>query len=117
MAKAVSMDLDFESASNEEGDIMLDITKVETYKEALRTDIIGEAKKALDDYQSIVTTVGQNWNGKAAQDFIDALDSNIEQCKTLLDEVAEGMAATVDLAHDTIVKEDQEMIESGFGVF
>lgn len=116
MVKAVNQNLDFGSGS--ESDVLLDITQIEPYKEKLKTDIIKRAKDQLDDYQPIVDVIGQNWNGVAAQNFVDALDRNIEQCKQLLDEVGEGMLATVDLAHDTFVSEDENLIDaSGFGVF
>ena len=116
MGKMVSQNLDF-SEGNNESDIMLDTTKVQSYKDKLRLDVIGKAKTALDDIDGIVDAVSRNWNGTSAQNFITALENNVTTLKEKLDEVEKGMEAVVDLARDTILKQDNDMISTDFGVF
>ena len=86
---------------------------LENYRQELQFSVINDTKEALKDYQGIVTTIGTSWNGTAAQKFVNNFDASTQKACDALDEISKAIDALFDTLKNSMVKQDEEMIEEG----
>lgn len=97
------------------GDATLGISKtqIEKYRQELQFSVINDTKDELRDYKSIVDTVSLYWNGTAAQKFVNNLDTSVEKACDALDQISKAIDALFDTVKNSMIKQDEEMIEDG----
>lgn len=108
MAYQVSDNLDIGEAS-----IGISKQGLEKYRQELQFSVINDTKDALRDYKVIPDAVSTSWNGTAAQKFINNLDASVEKACDALDQISKAIDALFDTVQNSMIKQDEEMIEDG----
>lgn len=112
MAYMVSNNLGIDSATQG-----ISKTGIENYRQDLQLHVINESKEKLRNYQNIVTVIGQNWNGTAANKFVNNLDKSVNQACDALDEIQKAIDALIGAVKDSMINQDENMIEDGESPF
>lgn len=97
------------------GDATIGISRkgLENYRQELQFSVINDTKDELRDYEGIVTTIGTAWNGTAAQKFVDNFHTSTEKACDALDEISKAIDALFETLKNSMIKQDEEMIEDG----
>ena len=97
------------------GDATIGISRtgIENYKQELNFKVVNDTKKALRDYKSVVDTIGTSWNGAAAQKFVNNLHTSTEKACDALDAIGDALDALFETIKNSMIKQDEEMIEEG----
>ena len=97
------------------GDATIGISRtgIENYRQDLNFKVVNDTKQELRDYKSIVDTISTSWNGAAAQKFVNNLHTSVEKACEALDAIGDGLNALFDTIKNSMIKQDEEMIEEG----
>jgi len=97
------------------GDATIGISRkgLENYRQELQFSVINDTKEALRDYESIVTVIGSSWNGAAAQKFVNNFHSSTDKACDALDQISKAIDALFQTLQNSMIKQDEEMIEEG----
>lgn len=92
-------------------------TGIEDYRQELQFSVINDTKEELRNYKDIVDVISTSWNGAAAQKFINNLDKSIEMGCGALDEISKAIDALFLTVKNSMIKQDEQMIEDGDTAF
>jgi len=97
------------------GDATIGISRtgIENYRQDLNFKVVNDTKKELRDYKSIVNAISTSWNGAAAQKFVNNLDTSVDKACDALDAIGDALNALFDTIKNSMIKQDEEMIEDG----
>lgn len=90
---------------------------LENYRQDLQLHVIDDTKELLRDYKDIATAIGNGWNGRAAQKFIDNFDCSVNSACDALDQISKAIDALFEAVQNSMIKQDEEMIEEGDTAF
>ena len=88
-------------------------TGIENYRQDLNFKVVNKTKDELRNYKSIVDTIGTSWNGAAAQKFVNNFHTSTEKACEALDAIGDAINALFDTIKNSMIKQDEEMIEEG----
>lgn len=92
-------------------------TGLEKYRADLQWHVINDTKDALRDYKDIVDVIGTSWNGTAAQKFVNNFHNSTEQACAALDEISKAIDALFETVRQSMIKQDEQMIDDGESPF